>query len=85
MSGSRLLWIPLLGALALGGCRAEQTREGRAPEIEVRDEGQLPAFDIEPADVEIGTERRTVEVPTIETRPREDRVDTVRIRRDTVR
>ena len=38
-----------------------QTEEARAPAIEV-DEGQMPEFDVDTADIELGTERRQVEV-----------------------
>lgn len=38
-----------------------QTEEARAPAIEV-DEGRLPEFDVDTADIELGTERREVEV-----------------------
>ncbi|MFN2259837.1 MAG: hypothetical protein ABR601_08370 [Parasphingopyxis sp.] len=38
-----------------------QTDEARAPAIEI-DEGRLPEFDVDTADIELGTERRSVEV-----------------------
>ena len=56
----------LLGAasLSLAACDVEQTEEGSMPDIDVEG-GNLPEYDVDAADVEIGTETQTVEVPTI--------------------
>lgn len=54
------------------GCRVEQTQEGELPEVEVTG-GQLPEYEVDAADVEIGTETREIEVPTIDiTMPEEE-------------
>jgi hypothetical protein len=70
-----LLVAPLV-ALALSSCRVEQTREGEAPDIDVQG-GQTPRYEIEPADVDIRMEERTVEVPTIDVRDPDSPRDTV--------
>lgn len=58
--------VAVLGlALGAAGCDVDQTREGELPEVEVR-EGQMPQYDVDTAEVETGTERRTVEVPDID-------------------
>jgi len=58
-----------LGAalFTLAACDVEQTKEGEAPEISV-DEGSLPEYDVDAADVDIdaGTKTETVEVPTLD-------------------
>lgn len=52
---------------ALSACDVEQTQEGEMPEVEVTSEGgQMPEYDVETAEVEMGTETRTIEVPTAE-------------------
>lgn len=58
--------LAILGgfALAVAACDVEQTREGELPEVEG---GQMPAYDVDTADVEVRTEERTVDVPVIET------------------
>ena len=61
---SRIL-IALALAFAASACSLEQTREGEAPEVEVRG-GQLPAYEVDTAMVEIGTERTEVEVPDVD-------------------
>ena len=54
-------------AIALGGCRAEQTQEGELPDVDVTVEGgQLPEYEVETADVEVGTREETVTVPDID-------------------
>ncbi len=66
----RLLTMTLapLFALAMGACTAQKTQEGEAPDVDVEG-GQLPKYDVEPADVDIGTDTTTVEVPTVDVHP----------------
>jgi hypothetical protein len=61
----KLAAIALAGVLALPlvGCQVEQTEEGEMPEI-TAEGGNLPEYDVDAAEVEIGTEPATVEVPT---------------------
>ncbi len=51
--------------LSLAACDVEQTEEAELPEIETTG-GNMPEFDVDTPDVDIGTEERTVEVPTID-------------------
>ncbi len=51
--------------LALAGCNVEKTQEGELPDVEVKaDGGQLPKYDVETPEVELGTKKVEVEVPT---------------------
>lgn len=52
-------------ALSLAACDVDQTEEGDMPEVNVEG-GNLPEFDVEPADVDVGTKEVTVEVPTVD-------------------
>lgn len=52
-------------ALGLAACDVDQTKEGDMPEVEVTG-GQLPEYDVETADVDVGTEEKTVEVPDVD-------------------
>ena len=55
------------GALALGACDVDQTKEGELPDVDVNASGgQLPEFDVEGPDVNVGTENKTIEVPTVD-------------------
>lgn len=52
-------------AIALAACDVDQTKEAELPEVEVKG-GQMPEYDVEPAEVEVGTEKKTIEVPTVD-------------------
>lgn len=53
-------------ALLAGGCTAEQTQEGRAPDVDIDvDPGRWPDYDVQWADVDVGTSERTVTVPVV--------------------
>ncbi|MFB2933766.1 hypothetical protein ACE1B6_00655 [Aerosakkonemataceae cyanobacterium BLCC-F154] len=64
----RSLFIPLAALLALStGCRIEQERTGRLPDVDVEVEpGRLPRYDVEGPDVNVRTVERTVVVPRVE-------------------
>lgn len=68
---SLLTTLMFVLALTMGpmltGCEVEQTREGEMPEVDIDAEaGQLPQYDVDPAEVEIGTEEKTIEVPDVD-------------------
>lgn len=49
----------------LAGCKVDQTEEGKLPDVEVTAEGgQLPKYEVETAEVSVGTKTVEVEVPT---------------------
>lgn len=57
--------VALTAALSLSACKVDKTQEGEMPEVEVHAEGgQLPKYDVETPEVKMGTETRTIEVPT---------------------
>lgn len=51
--------------MLIGGCDAEQTEEGQAPEVQV-EPGEAPEYDVDTPEVEVGTETEEVEVPTVD-------------------
>jgi hypothetical protein len=51
-------------AITGAACSVEQTREAEAPEVEVEG-GRLPQFDVNWADVDVGTTTKTVTVPVV--------------------
>lgn len=59
-----ILAIALL-ALSMGACRVTQTEKGEMPEVEVK-EGNLPKYDVDGPQVEVGTKETTVTVPDID-------------------
>jgi len=54
-----------LAALWPVACSVEQTEEGDLPDVEVEG-GQLPAYDVDPARVQINADTKTVTVPDID-------------------
>ena len=52
-------------ALALSACDVDQTEEGDMPDVTV-EEGDLPAYDVDAADVSVDTEEVTVDVPDVD-------------------
>lgn len=55
-----------LSVVLVGGCSVDQTREGAAPDVDVDvDPGRWPAYDVNWADVNVGTRERTIEVPVV--------------------
>jgi hypothetical protein len=63
----RLIAASLIVPFALGlvACDVDQTEEGEMPDVTVEG-GNMPEFDVETADVDIGTKKTTVEVPDVE-------------------
>ncbi|CAN5388282.1 hypothetical protein BH23VER1_BH23VER1_13820 [soil metagenome] len=50
-------------------CTVEQTEEGEMPTLEG---GNMPKYDVDPADVDIRTEEKTIKVPKVEINERPD-------------
>lgn len=66
-SWSKTTLFALLVAFPLAGCTVEQTEEGEMPDVDVSmEEGKLPEYDVDAADVDIKGEKRTVTVPDVD-------------------
>ena len=67
--------ILVLGAvcLSVAGCQVNKTQEGKMPKVEMKTSGgQLPAYNVQGPDVEVGSKTKTFKVPTVHvTTPRE--------------
>jgi hypothetical protein len=58
--------VMLVCAGAGASCSVEQTREAAAPDVDVDvDPGRWPKYDVNWADVDVGTSERTVQVPVV--------------------
>lgn len=65
--GAAALLLVALAGFGLAGCEVEQTEPGEAPDVDISvDEGELPEYEVETGDVEVGTEEKTIEVPTVD-------------------
>lgn len=54
--------------LPLAACSVEQTEEGELPEVSAEG-GNMPEYDVDAADVTVGTEEREVTVPDVDIEP----------------
>ena len=53
--------------LAFAACDVDQTKEAKLPDVDVNASGgQLPEYDVRGPEVNVGTENKTIEVPTID-------------------
>jgi hypothetical protein len=53
-------------AIAAAGCQVNKTKDGKLPDVQVKTtEGQLPAYNVQGPDVQVGSKNETVKVPTI--------------------
>ncbi len=57
--------IVIIAIFAFGLVDIDQTRETRLPEVEVEG-GQTPKFDVDTADVDVGTKNVAVELPKVD-------------------
>lgn len=62
----RIITAALIAPLAIGlaACDVDQTKKVKLPEVDVKG-GQLPAYDVQPAQVDVKTKKTTVEVPDV--------------------
>lgn len=65
--------IAIIAAFAFGLIDINQTKETRLPEVSVRG-GQAPAFDVDTADVDVGTKNTTVDLPKVDVGTTEEQV-----------
>ena len=75
-SGSRwlialvIIGLIVVAAFAFGFVNVDQTRDARMPDVKVQTSGgQAPAFDVNTAEVDVGTRTEAIEVPTVDVRP----------------
>lgn len=53
--------------LTLSACNVEKTQEGELPDVDVNAKGgELPAYDVETADVDVNTKPAEVTVPDVD-------------------
>ena len=58
--------LALIAAFAFGLIDIDQKKEAKLPEVEVDAKGgQMPSFDVDTADVDVGTTNTTIEVPEV--------------------
>ena len=64
---STLVMIVASSCLALAACDVDQTKEAELPDVDVNASGgQLPEYNVQGPEVNVGTENKTVQVPTVD-------------------
>ncbi|MEO7365591.1 MAG: hypothetical protein ABIW03_04650 [Sphingomicrobium sp.] len=59
-----------VASLSFTACNVEKTKDGELPDVNVTTNGgQLPEYNVETPTVNVGTENKVVEVPTVEVTP----------------
>ncbi|TMJ14639.1 MAG: hypothetical protein E6G94_09165 [Alphaproteobacteria bacterium] len=59
--------IAALGCVGLAACDVDKTKNGAMPDVDVNvSGGQLPEYNVQGPDVNVGTENKTVQVPTVD-------------------
>jgi hypothetical protein len=55
-------------ALFMTGCTVDKTKEGNVPDVDVdvKGETELPHYDVKPADIDVGSTKTEVTVPTVD-------------------
>ncbi|WP_378186401.1 hypothetical protein ACE939_14815 [Aquimarina sp. W85] len=62
------LFILAIASIALISCDVNQKKEAKLPEVDVdidTEKGQLPSFEVDWADVNVGTKTKTIKVPKV--------------------
>jgi len=55
----------LIATLGMAGCDVKKTEEGSLPEVDVKG-GNLPKYDVDGPDVDVGTKEKTITVPDVD-------------------
>ena len=71
------LLAPMM-AFGLAACDVDQTQDGELPDVDVEG-GQLPEYDVDPANVDVGRDTQQIIVPDVDIRDDTTRVDTTRM------
>ena len=70
MDISRVIFGLLLASACvnLAGCQVKKTQDGEAPKVSVTG-GQLPRYDVKTPEVQVGSKKEQVTVPTLHVKP----------------
>lgn len=61
-----MITMLLLITFVVTSCKIDQTKKTELPDVDIAvEEGQLPAFDVDWADVNVGTKTETIKIPKV--------------------
>ena len=56
--------------LSFTACNVQKTKEGKLPDVDINATGgQLPKYNVQGPEVNVGVENKTVQVPTVQVNP----------------
>ncbi len=59
--------VAMASAVGIAACDVDQTKEAEAPDVDINASGgQLPEYDVDAPSVNVGSENKTVQVPTVD-------------------
>ena len=66
--------LAVAGCLAVTACDVDQTKDAKLPDVDVNvSGGQLPEYNVQGPDVDVGTKNETIQVPTVDVKvPKDD-------------
>lgn len=72
----KLLALMAAAGMTLTACEVDQTQEAKAPDVDVNASGgQLPEFDVDAKEVQVGTTEKQVDVPDVDVKTEETKVE----------
>jgi len=74
MRGAKIVAVAFAALLAGTACTAEVEEEGSLPDVDVSG-GKAPEIDVDPANVNVGTDTSTVVTPEVNVEPAGDGKD----------
>ncbi len=67
MNSSIKLLVGTSCLVLFSACDVDQTKEGNLPDVDVNvSGGELPEYNVEGPSINVGTENKTIQVPTID-------------------
>jgi len=71
-----IILMAAAGATLTAACEVNQTKEAEAPDVDVNASGgQLPEYDVDAKEVEVGTTEKQVDVPEVDVKTEETKVE----------
>jgi hypothetical protein len=65
--------LAVVSCVGLSACNVDQTKKGEMPDVDVTaNGGQMPEYDVDAPEVKVGTENKTVQVPTVDVESAKD-------------
>ncbi|MDB5672847.1 MAG: hypothetical protein JWO25_3806 [Alphaproteobacteria bacterium] len=76
MNNASKALIMAAACLTIAGCKVSKTQDAKLPDVEVNATGgQLPEFNVQGPEVDVGSKNETIKVPTVSVKAPGDKKD----------